>query len=101
MQSISFEHCDNVVVSGLTSLNSKEIHISIGHCSNLRIQNVKIIAPSGSPNTDGVVVQDSTGITISGGSIRTGDDCISIGPGAKNMWIERIVCGPGHGIRYI
>lgn len=100
MQTISFEWCDNVVVSGLTSLNSKTIHVTIGHCNNLRIQNVKIIAPSGSPNTDGIHVQDSTGITITGGSIRSGDDCISIGPGTRNMWIERMACGPGHGIRY-
>ncbi|KAM7489381.1 hypothetical protein LguiB_026865 [Lonicera macranthoides] len=97
-KTISFEWCNNVVVNGVTSLNSKTIHVTIGHCNNMRIQNVKIIAPSGSPNTDGIHVQDSTGITITGGSIRSGDDCISIGPGTRNMWIERMACGPGHGI---
>ncbi|KAM6546910.1 hypothetical protein CsatB_027646 [Cannabis sativa] len=34
----------------------------------------------------------------SGATVRTGDDCVSIGPGTQNLWIERMACGPGHGI---
>ncbi|KAK6161573.1 hypothetical protein DH2020_004954 [Rehmannia glutinosa] len=26
------------------------------------------------------------------------DDCVSIGPGTSNLWIENLSCGPGHGI---
>jgi polygalacturonase len=29
----------------------------------------------------------------------TGDDCISINQGTTHVWIQRIACGPGHGIR--
>ncbi|KAL5997948.1 hypothetical protein ACLOJK_008882 [Asimina triloba] len=50
------------------------------------------------PNTDGIHVEQSTGVTINGTNIKTGDDCISIGQGSSNLWIEHIACGPGHGI---
>ncbi|OIV98300.1 hypothetical protein TanjilG_16627 [Lupinus angustifolius] len=97
-RSISFSWSNNVMVNGLTSLNSQTVHIAIDHCNNVVIQDVKIRAPSGSPNTDGINVQFSTGVTISHSTIMTGDDCISISQGSTNVWIERIACGPGHGI---
>ncbi|KAL3506943.1 hypothetical protein ACH5RR_032325 [Cinchona calisaya] len=97
-RSISLMWCSNVLVSGLTSFNSQTIHIGIVHCSNVKLQNLKISAPIGSPNTDGIHVESSMGITIAGSTIRTGDDCISIGPGSMNIWISKIGCGPGHGI---
>ncbi|XP_027339472.1 polygalacturonase-like [Abrus precatorius] len=97
-RSISLSWSNNVVVSGLTSLNSKAMHIAVDHCKNVVIENVKIRAPSTSPNTDGINVQFSTGVTVSHATIMTGDDCISISQGTSNMWIERVACGPGHGI---
>ncbi|KAH6778318.1 Pectin lyase-like superfamily protein [Perilla frutescens var. frutescens] len=97
-RSIALQWCSNVVIRGLTSLNSQTIHIAINHSNNIKIQNVKITAPSGSPNTDGIHIESSRGVTITGSTIRTGDDCISIGPGSMNLWMEGIGCGPGHGI---
>ncbi|KAL6504135.1 hypothetical protein OROGR_026058 [Orobanche gracilis] len=97
-RSMSFEWCSNVIVRGLRSFNSQTIHISINHSINVRVQNVKITAPSGSPNTDGINISSSRGVTVTDSVIRTGDDCISIGPGSMNLWMERIGCGPGHGI---
>ncbi|KAL2507177.1 Pectin lyase-like superfamily protein [Forsythia ovata] len=63
-----------------------------------RVRNLRIVAPYLSPNTDGIHVQSSTGVTITSSSIKTGDDCISIGPGTRNLWMEKIQCGPGHGV---
>lgn len=64
------------------------------------IRDVKLIAPDQSPNTDGIHVQSSTGVTITGSTLQTGDDCVSIGPGTKNLVMSRLNCGPGHGVRY-
>nr|GME07938.1 polygalacturonase-like [Ipomoea batatas] len=97
-RSLTIMHSNNVVVSGLRSFNSQTIHIAVGHSKDVKFQNVRIRAPSGSPNTDGIHVQSSMGVTITDSVIKTGDDCISLGPGAKNLWIQRIGCGPGHGI---
>nr|XP_004288735.2 PREDICTED: polygalacturonase [Fragaria vesca subsp. vesca] len=97
-RSVSLFWCSNVVVSGLRTLNSQTMHMAIDHSNNVHVKNVWIRAPSGSPNTDGIHIEASTGITITASTIMTGDDCISLGSGARNVWIERIACGPGHGI---
>ncbi|KAM5548299.1 polygalacturonase-like [Rosa sericea] len=97
-RSVSIFWCSNVVVSGLRSLNSQTMHMAIDNSNNVLVKNVWISAPSGSPNTDGIHIEESTGITITASTIMTGDDCISLGSGARNLWIERIACGPGHGI---
>ncbi|KAK9288383.1 hypothetical protein L1049_016838 [Liquidambar formosana] len=97
-RSISFVASDNILISGLTSIDSQTIHVALDGCKNVRIKDMKIIASGQSPNTDGIHLQSSTGVTITNCIIKTGDDCISIGPGIKNLWIDRIACGPGHGI---
>ncbi|KAI3755210.1 hypothetical protein L1987_55006 [Smallanthus sonchifolius] len=91
-------HSQNIVISKLRSLNSQMFHILLYACNNARLEGVSIVAPGLSPNTDGIHLISSTGVTVLNSKISTGDDCISIGPGNSNMWIEKVVCGPGHGI---
>lgn len=95
---LGFSNSMNIVVNGVTSLNSQLYHIVINGCKNVKMQGVKVSASGESPNTDGIHVQLSTGVTILSSNIGTGDDCISIGAGTTNLWIEQITCGPGHGI---
>ncbi|KAK9138990.1 hypothetical protein Sjap_009584 [Stephania japonica] len=97
-RSITFNSVTNLVVSGLTSMNSQATHMVISGCNNVAVSKVTITAPGQSPNTDGIHVQSSTGVTIKDSTIKTGDDCISIGPGTKKLLIQGISCGPGHGI---
>ncbi|CAN0927151.1 unnamed protein product [Linum grandiflorum] len=105
---IGLSNVDGVTISGgfldgkgaplVTSVNTHMFHVVISRCENVRVQGVTLIAPGDSPNTDGIHVQLSTGVTIVNSKISTGDDCVSIGPGTFNLWIENVVCGPGHGI---
>ncbi|KVH91039.1 polygalacturonase-like [Cynara cardunculus var. scolymus] len=95
---LGFYHSQNIVIRKLRSLNSQMFHILLYACNNAKLQGVSVSAPGLSPNTDGIHLTYSTGITILNSKISTGDDCVSIGPGNSNIWIEKVVCGPGHGI---
>ncbi|KAI3997411.1 hypothetical protein MKX01_017781 [Papaver californicum] len=96
--SLSLNNVRNGIISGLKSIDSQFSHMAINGCKNIMVRRVTIIAPDQSPNTDGIDIQSSTGIAIIDSSIKTGDDCIAIGPGTKKLLIQRVGCGPGHGI---
>ncbi|KAF3451086.1 hypothetical protein FNV43_RR07175 [Rhamnella rubrinervis] len=95
---LEFSNSNNIVINGVTSLNSQMFHIVINGCHNVKMLGVKVLASGNSPNTDGIHVQMSTAVTILNSKMSTGDDCVSIGPGTTNLWIENVACGPGHGI---
>ena len=101
LQTLGFTNSMNIIIDGVTSLNSQLYHIVINGCKNVKVQGAKVSASGASPNTDGIHVQLSTDVTILSSNIGTGDDCISIGAGTTNLWMEDISCGPGHGIRYV
>ncbi|KAM3691246.1 hypothetical protein ACJW31_08G002200 [Castanea mollissima] len=96
---LSFTNSYNIRINGLLSLNSQMYHIVFNGCQNVHVERIKIIASGNSPNTDSIHVQLSSNVAIVNSTIKTGDDCISIGPGTNNLWIEHIKCGPNHGIR--
>ncbi|KAL2336107.1 hypothetical protein Fmac_010553 [Flemingia macrophylla] len=97
-RSMTFNWVNNLVISGITSVNSQLSHLVINTCNNVLVKNVKLIAPDQSPNTDGIHVELSTGVTINGCTMQTGDDCISIGDATYNLFMSNIKCGPGHGV---
>ena len=98
MQSILFVNNQNTVVRDLTSVNPKFFHFALLQNNNIKLLNLRISAPETSPNTDGVHIERCTGVTITDTKIGTGDDCISIGQGNNNVDIQRVECGPGHGM---
>ncbi|XP_074267525.1 exopolygalacturonase clone GBGE184-like [Silene latifolia] len=96
--SIKFHRVNNGVIDGIKSDNAMFFHMFITNCQNVAIRNVKITAPFNSPNTDGIHIGGSTLVNITNSIIGTGDDCISIGHGSKDITVTGVTCGPGHGI---
>ncbi|KAI0530597.1 hypothetical protein KFK09_000142 [Dendrobium nobile] len=96
--SLEFTNSKDIEIRRLTSIDSELFHIAIHRCDNVNLDGLNIVGPKWSPNTDGIHVQMSTNVNIRNTRIKTGDDCISIGPGTSALWIDRVVCGPGHGI---
>ncbi|XWS27784.1 hypothetical protein CRYUN_Cryun25bG0010100 [Craigia yunnanensis] len=94
---IRFDFVTNSSIDHITSINSKNFHFNIFASTGIRIEHVNISAPGDSPNTDGIHIADSTDIHVSDSEIATGDDCVSMGPGSKNISITNVHCGPGHG----
>ncbi|KAK8934476.1 hypothetical protein KSP39_PZI014735 [Platanthera zijinensis] len=96
--SLGFSFVTNSTIRGITSVDSKSVHMQIFACNNLHLHSLKLIAPADSPNTDGIHVGVSRNIHIARSFIGTGDDCISIGPDTANLSVSKVFCGPGHGI---
>lgn len=100
LQNIGVFHSKNINITNLTSRDSQMFHVQIYYSQNISLVSLNIVAPESSPNTDGIHIQGSSFVSIFNSNITTGDDCVSIGPGSNNLWIEEIKCGPGHGIRW-
>lgn len=100
MQALRITNSKNLRLSGLRFKDNPRMHIVLDGVQGARLANLKIEAPGHSPNTDGIHIGESTDVNIEHCTIGTGDDCISIGGGSKNLRINNIRCGPGHGVRY-
>lgn len=98
MQSLKFRNMQNVLIDGITSVNAKAFHMFLVKTVNVKVQNIKLIAPDESPNTDGIHLSNADNVAIIDSTIATGDDCVSVGRGSNNVTVERVICGPGHGI---
>ncbi|KAL2945322.1 hypothetical protein RDABS01_006080, partial [Bienertia sinuspersici] len=85
--SIKFHRANNSVVEGVKSIDPMFFHMFVSNCHNITIRNVNITAPFNSPNTDGIHIGSSDLITIADSIIGTGDDCISIGHGSRDITV--------------
>jgi polygalacturonase len=105
---INLYRCKNVLISGLTVLNSPSWNIHPVLCDNIVIDQVTIISPEVAPNTDGIDPDSCRNMRISNCYISVGDDCITLKSGyrfqksgrnipSENIVVTNCVFGRGHG----
>ncbi|MES2648195.1 MAG: glycoside hydrolase family 28 protein [Bacteroidota bacterium] len=100
-------YCKNILIEGITVVNSPFWTINPEFCENLTIHAVTINNPH-SPNTDGINAESCKYVHISNCHISVGDDCITIKSGkdkpgrakampAENYTITNCTMLSGHG----
>ncbi|KAB2094123.1 hypothetical protein ES319_A02G134300v1 [Gossypium barbadense] len=93
-----FDFLTNAIIQDITTKDSKQFQANVIACKNITFEHFTVSAPDESPNTDGIHLGRSDGVNVLNSEIKTGDDCVSIGDGSKNLVINGVTCGPGHGI---
>ncbi|KAK8467540.1 hypothetical protein PHAVU_007G076625 [Phaseolus vulgaris] len=93
-----FNFINNSIVRDITSKDSKHFHVNVLGCNNFTFDGFKVSAPGDSHNTDGIHIGRSTGVNVLNTDIATGDDCVSLSDGSRQVLIQNVNCGPGHGI---
>lgn len=100
-------YCTNVLIEGITIVNSPFWTVNPEFCENVTITGVTILNPP-SPNTDGINPESCRYVHISNCHISVGDDCITIKSGkdipgrtkarpAENYTITNCTMLSGHG----
>ena len=96
----------NILIEGVTIINSPMYEINPLYCTNVTIRDVKI--DSHGPNNDGCDPDSCTDVLIEGCNFSTGDDCIAIKAGrnrdgrrvakpTENVIIRNCDMKDGHG----
>lgn len=91
------------VLSNITLINAPMYHVVLDHSRYVRLDHVTIVAPPGSPNTDGIDVHSSEWVHVHDCLICNGDDAVAVAtydPRARSGYVlvERsIFCNGSHG----
>jgi exo-poly-alpha-galacturonosidase len=105
---IGFENCSNVVASGFNLRNQASWGLYVLYSEEVRLENLNIQARHDIPSSDGIDIDSSRHVIITGVDIDVNDDCISIKSGkdedgrrvnrpAEDILIENCRFRYGHG----
>jgi len=76
---IEIDHSQHILIDSVTLQNSPMFHLCPQYCYDVNINHITILAPSNSPNTDGIDPAQCHHVRISYCKIDNGDDDIAIG----------------------
>lgn len=88
---ISFEKSSRLTIKDVQLINSPSWTINPIRSFNITVDNVSILNPADSPNTDGIDPESCSNIRISNCNIDVGDDCIAIKSGTEDA-DEKVAC---------
>ncbi|MGL5433845.1 MAG: glycoside hydrolase family 28 protein [Lachnospiraceae bacterium] len=105
---IFLNHCENVVVEGITVRNSPSWNIHPYFSRHLRFLNLSVLNPKDSPNTDGLDPESCQDVEVAGVYFSLGDDCIAVKSGkiymgskykvpSEDIMIRQCCMRDGHG----
>lgn len=101
---IVLRDCARVHIQGVTLKNSPMFHLVPHHCHDVLVEDVTILSPADSPNTDGIDPANSRDVLIRRCTIDTGDDNIALkGGGVGGVPTENVTVTDckflhGHGV---
>lgn len=107
-RSLFLNNCRNVIVQGITFINSPSWTLHPYFSDHLGFYSVTIENPKDSPNTDGLDPESCQDVTIKGGRFSLGDDCIAVKSGkiymgrkhqrpSENIVVSQCLMEFGHG----
>ncbi len=93
---VTFSRIKRLHIDGITLSNSPMFHL-VPSGEDILIENIRIVAPSDSPNTDAI---DPAGrrVVVRNCEIDNGDDDVALHAGSSDMLVEHLTCLHGHGI---
>ncbi len=105
---IFLNHCEDVVLEGITVQNSPSWNIHPYFSNQLRFIGLTVLNPKDSPNTDGLDPESCKDVEIVGVYFSLGDDCIALKSGkiymgarykvpCENIVIRQCCMRDGHG----
>ncbi len=105
---IAFQNCTNAVISGFHMRDQSSWGLFILYSENVRIENLDIRAAHTIPSSDGIDIDSSKNVLVTGCFIDCNDDCIAIKSGkdedgrrvnrpCEDVIIEKTTFAYGHG----
>lgn len=88
---INFCRSKRILLDGIKLINSPSWTVNPILCENITINNIFILNPADSPNTDGIDPESCKDIRISNCQIDVGDDCIAVKAGTE-FCQKRVPC---------
>jgi len=105
---IQLSRSQNILIQNITLQNSPQFHVSLQYCWYAVVQNVTILAPPTSPNTDGIDPATCHFVQILNCKIDNGDDNIAVksgnydssdpNAGTSNITVSGCTFLHGHGL---